>query len=37
MIAQQQNQIEVLTAAVEKVSDQMELSKPPPQMLTNSR
>jgi hypothetical protein len=37
MIAQQQNQIEVLTAAVEKVSDQMELSKPPPQMVTNSR
>jgi Chaperone of endosialidase/Fibronectin type III domain len=37
MIAQQQKQIEVLTAAVEKVSNQMKLSKPPPQMVTNNR
>jgi hypothetical protein len=32
MMAKQQKQIEVLTAAVEKVSDQMELTKPMLQM-----
>jgi trimeric autotransporter adhesin len=35
--ATQQNEIKALTAAVEKVSDQMELSKPPPQTVANSR
>jgi len=37
MIAKQQKQIEVLTATVEKVSDQMELSKPPSQTVANNR
>src|SRR5438132_16055 len=37
MIAHQQKQIEALTAAVEKVSDQMELSKPPSQTVANNR
>jgi hypothetical protein len=36
-VMQQQKQIEVLTAAVEKVSDQMELSKLPPQMVADNR
>jgi hypothetical protein len=34
-VAQQQKQIEALTAAVQKVSDQFALSKPAPQLVTN--
>jgi hypothetical protein len=33
--AQQQKQIEALTATVRKVSDQIALSKPAPQLVTN--
>ena len=35
MIAKQQKQIEALTATVQKVSDQVALSKPAPQLVTN--
>jgi len=35
LIAQQQKQIEALTATVQKVSDQIALSKPAPQLVTN--
>jgi len=35
MIAQQQKQIEALTATVQKVSDQMALSKAAPQLVAN--
>jgi len=35
MIAKQQKQIEALTATVEKVSDQVALSKTEPQLVTN--
>jgi hypothetical protein len=35
MIAQQQKQIEALTATVQKVSDQIALSKPAPQLVAN--
>jgi hypothetical protein len=35
--AHQQKQIEALTATVQKVSDQIELSKPPAQMVDNNR
>jgi len=35
MIAQQQKQIEALTATVQKVSDQVTLSKPSPQLVIN--
>jgi uncharacterized coiled-coil protein SlyX len=34
-IAQQQKQIEALSATVQKVGDQLELSKPAPQLVTN--
>jgi uncharacterized coiled-coil protein SlyX len=34
-IAQQQKQIETLTATVQKVSDQVALSKPAPQLVAN--
>ena len=34
-IAQQQKQIEALTATVQKVSDQIALSKPAPQLVAN--
>jgi len=34
-IAQQQKQIEVLTAIVQKVSEQIALSKPVPKLVTN--
>jgi uncharacterized coiled-coil protein SlyX len=34
-LAQQQKQIEALTATVQKVSDQMALSKPAPQLVAN--
>jgi len=34
-IAQQQKQIEALTASVQKVSDQVALSKPAPQLVAN--
>jgi hypothetical protein len=34
-VAQQQKQIEALTATVQKVSDQIALSKPNPQLVTN--
>jgi hypothetical protein len=37
MIVKQQKQIEVLTAAVEKVNDQMELSKPLSQMVADNQ
>jgi hypothetical protein len=33
--AQQQKQIEALSATVQKVSDQMELAKPAPQLVAN--
>jgi hypothetical protein len=33
--AQQQKQIEVLTATVQKASDQVALSKPAPQLVAN--
>ena len=35
IIAQQQKQIEALTATVQKVSDQIALSKPAPQLVAN--
>ena len=35
MIAQQQKQIEALTSIVQKVSDQIALSKPAPQLVAN--
>jgi len=35
MIAKQQKQIEALTATVQKVSDQIALSKPAPQLVAN--
>jgi len=35
VIAQQQKQIEALTATVQKVSDQVALSKPAPQLAAN--
>jgi len=34
-VAQQQKQIEALTATVQKVSDQIVLSKPAPQLVAN--
>jgi uncharacterized coiled-coil protein SlyX len=34
-VAQQQKQIEALTASVQKISDQVALSKPAPQLVTN--
>jgi peptidoglycan hydrolase CwlO-like protein len=34
-IAKQQKQIEALTAGLQKVSDQLELSKPAPQVVNN--
>ena len=34
-IAQQQKQIEALTATVQKVSDQVALSQPSPQLVAN--
>ena len=34
-VAQQQKQIEALTATVQKVSDQIALSKPAPQLVAN--
>jgi uncharacterized coiled-coil protein SlyX len=34
-VAQQQKQIEALTSTVQKVSDQIALSKPAPQLVTN--
>ena len=34
-VAQQQKQIEALTATVQKVSDQIALSKPSPELVTN--
>jgi hypothetical protein len=36
MIARQQKQIDALTAAVQKVSAQLEASKPAPQMVKNN-
>jgi hypothetical protein len=36
-IAQQQRQIEALTANLQKVSDQMELSRPAPQVVANNQ
>jgi predicted RNase H-like nuclease (RuvC/YqgF family) len=35
--AQQQKQIEALTATVQKVSDQVALSKPAPQLVANHK
>jgi uncharacterized coiled-coil protein SlyX len=35
-IAKQQKQIEALTTGLQKVSDQLELSKPAPQMVDNN-
>jgi cell division protein FtsB len=35
-IAQQQKQIEALTATVQKVSEQIELNKPVPQIAANN-
>jgi hypothetical protein len=35
MIAKQQKQIEALTATVQKVSDQVALRKPEPQLVAN--
>ncbi|PYJ14995.1 MAG: hypothetical protein DME96_14550 [Verrucomicrobia bacterium] len=37
MIAQQQKQIEALTAGLQKVTAQIEASKPAPQMVFNQR
>jgi hypothetical protein len=37
MIARQQRQIDALTAAVQKVSAQLELNKPAPQTALNNR
>lgn len=36
MIARQQEQIEALTAGLQKVSAQLELSKPEPQTVLNN-
>jgi hypothetical protein len=36
-LAQQQKQIEALTAGLQKVSAQLELSKPEPQTVLNNR
>ena len=36
-IAKQQKQIESLTAGLQKVSDQLQLSKPRPQLVVNSQ
>jgi uncharacterized coiled-coil protein SlyX len=36
-VAQQQKQIEALTAGFQKVSDQLELSKPAPQTVLNNQ
>jgi hypothetical protein len=36
-IAQQQKQIEALTAGLQKVSAQLELNKPAPQMVANNQ
>jgi hypothetical protein len=36
-IAKQQKQIEALTAGLQKVSDQLELSKPTPQVVVNEQ
>jgi hypothetical protein len=36
MIAHHQNQIEVLTASLQKVSAQLEASKPAPQTVLNN-
>jgi hypothetical protein len=35
IIAQQQKQIQALTGGLQKVSDQLELSKPAPQLVNN--
>jgi hypothetical protein len=37
IIAKQQKQIEALTAGLQKVSDQIELTKPAPQTTLNNR
>ena len=37
IIAKQQEQIEALTAGLQKVSDQLELSKPVPQTVANKQ
>jgi hypothetical protein len=37
IIARQQKQIETLTAGLQKVSDQLEASKPTPQVVANNR
>jgi hypothetical protein len=37
IIAQQQKQIEALTAGLQKVSAQLKLSKPAPQMVLNNQ
>jgi peptidoglycan hydrolase CwlO-like protein len=36
IIAKQQKQIEALTAGLQKVSDQLELCKPAPQIVLNN-
>jgi uncharacterized coiled-coil protein SlyX len=36
-VAQQQKQIEALTAGLQKVSAQLEVSKPAPQMVNNNQ
>ena len=36
-LVEQQKQIEALTAGLQKVSDQLELSKPAPQMVSNNQ
>ena len=37
IIARQQKQIEALTTGLQKVSDQLEASKPAPQVVENNR
>jgi len=37
IIAKQQKQIEALTAGLQKVSDQLEMSKPAPQTVLNNQ
>jgi uncharacterized coiled-coil protein SlyX len=37
IIAQQQKQIEALTAGLRKVSNQLELSRPVPQIVANNQ
>jgi hypothetical protein len=37
IVAEQQKQIEALTAGLQKVSDQLELSKPAPQIVLNNQ